>query len=238
MHDTYIRLCTQVPLDETDIAWTSDVSQKFNNTANGTTGQNYPPFAHWRAKSCAVLPDPLVQAECESYGIPEAGWCYPGPHMAHHHTVYLPLGALLSVCLMCGYRCYPGSGYCAEDQHFMVWMRSAGLPSFRKLYATLHVPLEAGTYAVRVSNGEEGSGGTYVNAFTGEAQTFLYPVSTGTTRAALPHRAPPLGALLIPCTMCGAGLHLRRHQDRRHVDALGHRGQELLPRVRAGDLVS
>ena len=40
--------------------------------------------------------------------------------------------------------CYPGSGYCVEDEHFVVWMRAAGLPNFRKLWATIHDDLDPG----------------------------------------------------------------------------------------------
>jgi hypothetical protein len=33
-----------------------------------------------------------------------------------------------------------------EDEDFIVWMRTAALPNFRKLYRIINVPLEAGTY--------------------------------------------------------------------------------------------
>ena len=39
-------------------------------------------------------------------------------------------------------------------EHFIVWMRSAGLPTFRKLYARIDETLEAGsTYTVKVNTG-------------------------------------------------------------------------------------
>jgi len=37
-----------------------------------------------------------------------------------------------------------------ENQHFLVWMRTAGLPTFRKLYASIDSPLEAGTYKLTI----------------------------------------------------------------------------------------
>ena len=148
-----------VPLNETGIAWPSDRELKFKNSANGSTGANFPRFAHWRQRTCDQLLTTDAQNACltfqETAG-PEAGWCYPG------------------------------SGYCVEDEHFIVWMRAAGLPSFRKLYAKIETPLPAGTYTVRVSNGQwDAASAAYVNAATGgEAQTALYPVSSfGGTKA-------------------------------------------------------
>lgn len=39
-----------------------------------------------------------------------------------------------------------------EDQHFIVWMRVAGLPQFRKLYGALHTDLLAGSYELKIEN--------------------------------------------------------------------------------------
>lgn len=39
-----------------------------------------------------------------------------------------------------------------ENQHFLVWMRTAGLPTFRKLYAAIDTPLEAGTYKLTIQD--------------------------------------------------------------------------------------
>lgn len=135
-----------VALDEESIAWASDIEGKYANNANGSTGQNFPPFAYERTRTCAELPTAALTAKCVAADVPHAGWCFPG------------------------------SGYCAEDQHFMVWMRCAGLPNFRKLYAVIRTPLPAGTYTVTVSNGVAGAGGQ-TNPHTGLPQQFLYPVS-------------------------------------------------------------
>lgn len=94
--------------------------------------------------------------------------------------------------------CFRGSGACVEDEHFIVWMRTAGLPTFRKLYARIQTPLPAGTYTVRISNGRRyNSSGHdfYYNPSESAAyyedssilpknQSFLYPVhSFGGTKA-------------------------------------------------------
>lgn len=39
-----------------------------------------------------------------------------------------------------------------EDPHFIVWMRTSGLPSFRKLYGKFDNGLKAGNYVVRIDN--------------------------------------------------------------------------------------
>ena len=46
-----------VTLNETGIAWPSDLEYKFANAESGQTGQNYPQFAYWRNKTCDELPD-------------------------------------------------------------------------------------------------------------------------------------------------------------------------------------
>lgn len=136
-----------ISLNESNIAWASDRDQKFRNSENGTTGQNFPPFAYQRNRTCTDLPANKMQDCLNSTATPEAGWCYPG------------------------------SGYCVEDEHFIVWMRSAGLPSFRKLWGTVNEPLMPGNYTVTVTNGVL-SDGSYLNPSTEAEQTFLYPVST------------------------------------------------------------
>ena len=147
-----------VPLQETGIAWPTDLyknapagsnNYKFKNQESGTTGLNFPPFAHWRASSCSDLPTASQRLACTEFNEqhPGAGWCYPN------------------------------STYCVEDEHFVVWMRAAGLPSFRKLYAIIDTRLEPGTYTVQVSNGLLESG-QYMNKWTGASQSFLYPVSS------------------------------------------------------------
>lgn len=37
-------------------------------------------------------------------------------------------------------------------EHFIVWMRTAGLPNFRKLWGKIDTDLAAGTYSVGINN--------------------------------------------------------------------------------------
>jgi len=37
-------------------------------------------------------------------------------------------------------------------EHFIVWMRTAGLPSFRKLYGVINQDLNPGTYSLSIKN--------------------------------------------------------------------------------------
>jgi len=37
-----------------------------------------------------------------------------------------------------------------EDEHLIVWMRTAGLPNFRKLWGKIDGALDAGTYQLVV----------------------------------------------------------------------------------------
>lgn len=141
-----------VTLDTSSIAWESDLEQKFNNHADGTTGQNFPPFAFERSQSCSFF----------AAGTDERTAC---------DDAQAKLGPDVGLC-------FPGSGYCTEDQHFVVWMRSAGLPSFRKLYAKIDTKIPKGTYTVTVSNGVY-ENGRYVKYLPGGGtvdQSFLYPV--------------------------------------------------------------
>lgn len=38
------------------------------------------------------------------------------------------------------------------NEHFIVWMRTAGLPNFRKLWGKINEKLEPGKYSVEISN--------------------------------------------------------------------------------------
>lgn len=57
------------------------------------------------------------------------------------------------------------------DEHFMVWMRPAGLPDFRKLWGRVRKDLEPGTYYMKVNNRYD------VKAFSGEKYLVLSTVN-------------------------------------------------------------
>ena len=116
------------------------------------------------------------------------------PSALTHAVAPSPRSALFDVCSRtnAGW-CFRGSGYCTEDEHFIVWMRTAGLPTFRKLYAKYETTIPAGTYTVRIHNGEHYNNGYYDYYYNPAAsagyfadrssvlpvnQTFLYPVNT------------------------------------------------------------
>jgi hypothetical protein len=39
-----------------------------------------------------------------------------------------------------------------EDEDFIVWMRTAGLPNFKKLYRIIDQDLNQGTYTIQINN--------------------------------------------------------------------------------------
>ena len=42
-----------------------------------------------------------------------------------------------------------------EDEDFIVWMRTAGLPHFKKLHRIIDTDLSAGTYTLTVNNSRQ-----------------------------------------------------------------------------------
>lgn len=58
-----------------------------------------------------------------------------------------------------------------KNEHFMVWMRPAGLPNFRKLWGRIPKDLEAGDYTLKINNNYD------VKAFDGEKYFVLSTVN-------------------------------------------------------------
>mmetsp|Transcript_31723 Transcript_31723/g.69377 ORF Transcript_31723/g.69377 Transcript_31723/m.69377 type:complete len:416 (+) Transcript_31723:217-1464(+) len=123
----------------TDISWASDRENKFKNAPDGSTGNNFPHFVNEKVTfaNCTLLPTGLT----------------PSTDQREACLAAKKTDAVVASGQEPGW-CFPNSGFCAEDEHFIVWMRTAGLPSFRKLYARIEEKLVAGTnYSVQIWNG-------------------------------------------------------------------------------------
>lgn len=97
-------------MDQTGIAWKSDIETKFKNipAADRTDNDLY-----------------LWQNERYRWVIP----MYTGQPAIANQTAWTTDAA----------------AYGVQDEHFIVWMRTAGLPSFRKLYGRIDTDLDKGT---------------------------------------------------------------------------------------------
>lgn len=103
-----------------------------------------------------------------------------------------------------------------EDEDFIVWMRTAGLPNFKKLYRIIDVDLEPGNYTVNIFN-------TYpVSEFDGRKYVVL------STTSWIGGKNPFLGIAYIVvgvlCLLLGVGFgirhytHPRKLGDTRYLD--------------------
>jgi len=111
------------------------VDTKFKNDEDlGSTGQNFDPFAFERNTACD---DGVWSSAAETTQMRAA--C----NAAVAANPKMKAAGL----------CFRGSKKCVEDEHFIVWMRTAGLPTFRKLFGRIDTTLEPGTYSFKVSNG-------------------------------------------------------------------------------------
>lgn len=99
-------------LDQTNIAWKSDIETKFKNIDEADR---------------ATMTDNLFLWENPKYRyvIP----AYEGQPPIANKTAWTT----------------EAPSYGVQDEHFIVWMRTAGLPSFRKLYGRIDTDLAAGT---------------------------------------------------------------------------------------------
>lgn len=97
-------------MDQTGIAWKSDIETKFKNipAADRTDDDLY-----------------LWQNDRYRWVIP----MYTGQPAIANQTAWTTDAA----------------AYGVQDEHFIVWMRTAGLPSFRKLYGRIDTDLDKGT---------------------------------------------------------------------------------------------
>ena len=167
---------SEVVIDDSQIAWQSDLDHKFHNSNDGTTGLNFPPFAFWRNLPCTGDPQPSLARSDLSNRSQDA--------MKNQTDACLTANVATPGV---GW-CFRSSGFCTEDPHFVVWMRSAGLPAFRKLFGKIDETLEPGTYNIVVSSGVNSLGGEptaeYYNwghplgSPVPLVQNFLFPVGS------------------------------------------------------------
>lgn len=108
--DTYNGKTLVNLLDQTNIAWKSDIDTKFKNIpeADRVDGNLY-----------------LWQNPRYRFVVP----MYEGQPAETNKTAWTT----------------NAPSYGVQDEHFIVWMRTAGLPSFRKLYGRIDTDLAAGT---------------------------------------------------------------------------------------------
>jgi len=153
-----------IPLNQKGISWKTDRELKFRNAGDGSTGNNFEPFRQWKTASCDDLPDPGEISACSDARLQAyLRWC---DQLATN--VDACKDAQANVANWGQFRnfslygeahpsfpgwCYPDSGYCVEDEHFIVWMRTAALSTARKMYATVDGAfdvLEKGDYTLKI----------------------------------------------------------------------------------------
>ena len=114
-------------LDETGIAWTSDIEYAFRQP-DGFRKQKC-------TSSCDTCTCPDDWSCEEPFVKPETGECFIYDYPEANKTQYL-------------FQTYPDIISPLEgvlNEHFIVWMRVAAKPNFRKLYGYFHDPIKAGT---------------------------------------------------------------------------------------------
>ena len=136
-----------VTLNEKGIAWSIDMKSHFKNP----TGQGLNDFKTFRylwqtysQMSCYNQSAPFNRVQCQTWGdlVPgafgECAKCPPGSTPVGEGGIPPPGGwENFSVNDTVG---NATSTFGVRDEHFVVWMRTAGLPTFRKLYGTLTPP--------------------------------------------------------------------------------------------------
>ena len=127
--DTFALSGSSIPnlqMDETGISWPTDRSYKFKQVE----GFQYSAVPNQNT-TCAQVKLP---SGCKYYWDPKAlqGYLFNYPNQANVQYLYQSYPAQIS----------PIKG--VTDEHFIVWMRVAALPTFRKLYGKINGNFKAG----------------------------------------------------------------------------------------------
>lgn len=133
--DTLASGATGVTLDESGISWQSDRDVKFKNVDGFSVRiVDSTIFADYVADSVATCEAQGLPSDCERYYDPKTDIYYLYWYPDNDSVQYL-------------YESYPKvvspiEG--VENEHFIVWMRTAGLPTFRKLFGKIHNDVKKG----------------------------------------------------------------------------------------------
>ncbi|RLN96578.1 hypothetical protein BBJ28_00000157 [Nothophytophthora sp. Chile5] len=138
--DTLVNL-----VDQTGIAWKSDVDTKFKNIVLNDLKDESATMMLWQnPRYRYVIPMYTGQAPIAN----KTAWTTSAP------------------------------AYGVQDEHFIVWMRTAGLPSFRKLYGRIDTDLAEGTQLeFLVSSSTFGSSDFVVSTFEGKKSIVISTTS-------------------------------------------------------------
>jgi len=124
-----------VSLDESGISWQSDRDVKFNNVDGfAEVVVDVTTYNAWAANPEDTCTANGLETDCERYydSSLDKYYLYWYPDNANTQYLYESYPKVVS----------PIEG--VENEHFIVWMRTAGLPTFRKLYGKIDSDLKKG----------------------------------------------------------------------------------------------
>lgn len=122
--------CSAHTLDDSDIAWSTD-KEKYKNV-QGFEVKFYDSLydaSNPITDTCAAAG---LNADCEAYYADSGNCLYYYPDNDKYQYLYETYPGYISPC------------YGVQDQHFMVWMRTAALPTFRKLWGVIDHDFKSG----------------------------------------------------------------------------------------------
>eukprot|EP00164_Ancoracysta_twista_P001928 GFYU01002533.1.p2 GENE.GFYU01002533.1~~GFYU01002533.1.p2 ORF type:complete len:406 (-),score=156.31 GFYU01002533.1:432-1649(-) len=128
-------------IKETDIAWSSDKDKKFDMkkfTSEPVSGR-------WDPKACdETCTQPVDWLKC-------AGVAADNNYQKYTYVKAADHPGNENVALLNMASNFQTTNY-ELSEHFVVWMRTAGLPTFKKLWGVIDDDLKAGTYKLKIGN--------------------------------------------------------------------------------------